>query len=124
MSDEEQAWADAILENPSDAQLLVWADWLEENGDEACEGVRWLVETEKRPHNYLTFFGWWLCVSPNGDFCHALSHSLASRMNCVWHDEWHPKYPVTANGYITALLDAARAYLKSRSLAIPTPSGL
>jgi uncharacterized protein (TIGR02996 family) len=56
----------ALLADDSDANLLVWADWLEDQGDPACEGVReFLVGKALRPERELrgflqpiTFFSW------------------------------------------------------------------
>lgn len=57
MSEMLQAFATAIRADPSDTQLLIFADWLEEQDDKRCEGIRWLVENCWRPfvwdHNPL-----------------------------------------------------------------------
>lgn len=131
MSEEEQAWADAILADPSDAQLLVWADWLEENGDEACEGVRWLVENGKRPWDADEFFGWTRHLTDDGE---AIPRSVFANL-CLANDPFYcSRYPsnklhcyevrgtwTRAVAQYTALLDAARAavkYLHEQALSV------
>lgn len=50
---QEKPFRDAINNNPSDTTLqLVFADWLEEQGDPRAEGWRVLTEAGRRPHNY------------------------------------------------------------------------
>lgn len=62
----EQAYIDAINADPDDRTLqLVYAEWLEEQGDPRAEGWRVLIEAGKRPildYNSINpshlFFGW------------------------------------------------------------------
>jgi uncharacterized protein (TIGR02996 family) len=51
------SWAAALLADDSDTNLLIWADWLEEQGDPACEGVRQLlVPHQLRPEREVRGF--------------------------------------------------------------------
>lgn len=52
---------DAINENSSDfTTRLVYADWLEENGDESAAGWRWLCENGKTPNVCYVNNAWWM----------------------------------------------------------------
>lgn len=58
-------WAAQLLADDSDASLLIWADWLEDQGDPACQGVReFLVAEVKRPvyggmEGGKRWYRWW-----------------------------------------------------------------
>lgn len=64
MTDEQVFW-DALEKNPKDGCLeLVFADWLEEQGDRRAAGVRYLGENGLRPERKrlsdgTTVFVWW-----------------------------------------------------------------
>jgi uncharacterized protein (TIGR02996 family) len=50
---EERAFLMAILERPDDDNTkLVYADWLEEQGDPRCEFLRWMVKV--RQERFIT----------------------------------------------------------------------
>jgi hypothetical protein len=55
-----ETWVRALLADDSDHILQCWADWLEDQGDAACEGVRWIVRHGKRPQrDALDNSVWW-----------------------------------------------------------------
>jgi uncharacterized protein (TIGR02996 family) len=50
MTDHHQAFLSAIVANPDDpTPRLIYADWLEERGDPACEAWRWAAEHGCKP---------------------------------------------------------------------------
>ena len=46
-------FAQLLAADCSPLNLHVYADWLEEAGDEKAAGVRWLAENGKRPDKYI-----------------------------------------------------------------------
>lgn len=57
----EQQFLDAIAKEPHiDEPKLIFADWLEEQGDPRAEAWRWIVAKRKRPlHDYSETFYWY-----------------------------------------------------------------
>jgi hypothetical protein len=123
------AWADILSDDDSDPMLLAWADWLEDQGDEACRGVRELLVGEgKRPDVYkgIGVVTWWQKPPsgeefektglPAGVFNHLRSGKrdpprgndtlIARNYQCS-----HAEMAVTR---CLALHDAATAYVRSR----------
>lgn len=53
------AFAAALDADPSDsAARLLYADWLEERGDERAAGYRWMAERGKWPYETISRVGW------------------------------------------------------------------
>jgi hypothetical protein len=109
-----ESWAQALLTDDSDGALSVWADWLEDQCDPACEGVRWLI-TSGRVRSLRA-----------GSFCFMwrrkdLPKEVFKRLS-LFRDRWTWKnlrcYDThvasgnwsRAEAHYFALLDAARAY--------------
>jgi len=54
-----ESFITAINESPADFELrAVFADWLEERGDETAAGWRWLNAEGRTPVNISTKWGW------------------------------------------------------------------
>jgi hypothetical protein len=109
-----ETWARILLADDSDSTLSMWADWLEDQSDAACEGVRWLVETGRaRSLRAGTFcFMWKKGELPKDVFKRLSFHNDRwdwKNLRCydtkVVNGTW-----TRAEAHYFALLDAARAY--------------
>lgn len=118
-------WAATILANDDDTTLLCFADWLEDQGDAACEGVRWLVAQGKRPGMHIPFFDnldaayfIWCCKGKTGspedvlpfvvfDCLVKTAGAIPGSMTVYYDARWQS----AADKHLTAILDAARAYI-------------
>jgi hypothetical protein len=66
---------------------LLWAEWLEERGDERGVGYRWLAETDKHPYLAHSTWDWWS------------EHSVNSNAIRLPHELWLKLPTAPASGF-------------------------
>lgn len=112
---------DSLLrDDPSADNLLIWADALEDAGDEACRGVREFLVGQKRRtelnenvpgYGFAYWWEWaeWYDVSP-----HWIPREIGARL-CFYTDElekslFYEQHRLGPHYYTIALYDAAQAW--------------
>lgn len=128
-------WPAILLEDDSDATLLVWSDYLEEQGDEAARGVReLLVEKKRRPHRDVIqgspSFCWGWTDKPytfervpdalDPATYNAINDHADGTDNFKWYDVFG-EISTEALAHHLALLSAARAYLLAVAKPVTVP---
>lgn len=86
MTGEEMAFWQHLEEHPDDTLArLVFADWLQDRGDERADGMRALVVGEYRPdcHKGEWFYGRWSNVNREG-----WKVSFRQAYHCLLPDDW------------------------------------
>jgi hypothetical protein len=118
-------WAAALLADDSDSVLEQFADYLEDQDDSACEGVReYIVKQGKRPHRYDNEATWWrlnafrdLLNEPDDLEDEIFLQLRSGKFDeaCGRCDFCDYKEKSWAESHLAALLDAARAYVAARA---------
>lgn len=116
-------FAASIEADPSRENLLMLADWLEDAGDPAAAGWRWLAETGKRPSHYGfrrwsdgrtggPHWEWWAFSGDTWEPKH-----WAVQADCIQRDSfaalWNPGGWSEHQTRFAALSAAAQAYCQT-----------
>jgi hypothetical protein len=100
------------LDNQSQSDLRVFADWLEEGGDPVAEGVRWLADGNLAPTMFLVvpMIAWNIKVKGKSWLPDVVNRALTGKKGTtpvVYYYQPHN----AAKVYHHALLYAARTYV-------------
>lgn len=109
MNERERAFADLVNANPKDrVPQLVFADWLDEQGDLRGEAWRVLVQVGKMPSQWAVKWRWerdWL-TRP-----HMLPSALFARLSYL-PGIYNPDVMAVYSSFFAAFNDAAIAYVR------------
>jgi len=125
VGDVNREWARALFADDSSEMLLIWADWLEDQSDPACQGVReYLVPMHKRPEwrrdpfpenkRDNSHYAWW---NWSDESPHNLPLELWQRLSAptTEHQLGKRYWGERTSAHYRALYDAARAWLKTQT---------